>query len=230
MKKLLITENLKSIIEAGKAVLLRKGIEIFIASSAEEILNIHKRENVNLIISDLDITGKKEEGICAVLKDIRGNNALKKVSIITVCDNDTSAIAQSYACGANSFITKPIDSVELFGKIVKLIYVPQRVSLRVIVNVSMRGASNYNFFFANSENISAMGLLFVTDEVLEKDDMVTCSFFLGEDLLTTNGKVVRVDRRNPNQNLYGMQFVELSPSSKKTIETFTRNTTESNLS
>ena len=77
MKKILITENLKSIIEAGKTILLRKSIKLFTASSGEEILNIHKLENVNLIITDLDITGKNEEGICTVLKDIRGNNALK---------------------------------------------------------------------------------------------------------------------------------------------------------
>ena len=220
MRKLIITENLKSIVEAGKVTLSRKNIKVFTASSAEEVLNIHRLENVNLIVTDLDIMSTSDDEICAALSNIREDAALKKVSIITVCDNDKAVIERCYACGANTFVAKPIDSVELLSKIIKFSNISDRASLRVILNVSIKGEHKDTDFFANSENISKTGLLFVTDEVLKKDDTIKCSFFVGGMLITTNGEITRVDKRAPGQIFYGLQFLELSPFSKNIIEKF----------
>ena len=220
MKKLLITENIKTIIEKGEGILSRKDIKIFTASSGEELIEIHLIEKVDLIIADIGFKTDHQEEICPFLKGIRNDARLKKVSILTICESDKSAIEKSYDCGANSFVTKPIDISALILKIVRLINVAERVHLRVIVNVIVEARFNGRSFFANSENISVTGMLFETDEVIENGARVTCKFHLGKDLITANGHIVRSEQRDSGQYFYGVEFTELDASTKSRIEKF----------
>lgn len=220
MKKLLITENIRTIIEKGEGLLSRKDIKIFTALSGEELIEIHLIEDVDLIIAGIGFKTGGDEDICPYLKGIRNDNRYKKVSILTICESDKSAIEKSYACGANTFITKPVDISALMLKIVKLINVAERVHLRVIVNVTVEAEINGRSFFANSENISLTGMLFETDEVIENSTKVTCKFHLGKDLITANGNIVRVERRASGLYFYGVEFTELDASTESRIEKF----------
>jgi response regulator RpfG family c-di-GMP phosphodiesterase len=220
MKKLLITDNLKSTIESGKSILRRKEVRLFTASSAEEVLNIHSSENVDLILTDFDIPGTGGDELCSILKDIRSDNELRKVSIIIICDNEQSSISRSYACGANTFITKPIDSVDLFSKTIKFLNISERLGLRVILNVTVKGQSRDKYFFANSENISNSGILFWTDVAIEEGEKIKCSFFAGGHLIATNAEVIRVDKMAPDKIFYGVHFLDLTPDLKDKIDSF----------
>jgi response regulator RpfG family c-di-GMP phosphodiesterase len=219
MKKLLITENIKSIIEKGEGLLTRKDIKIFTAMSGEELIEIHLIEDVDLIIAGIGMNSDGED-FCPYLRGIRNDNRYKKVSILTICESDKSAIEKSYACGANTFITKPVDISALILKIVKLINVAERVHLRVIVNVTVLAEINGRSFYANSENISVTGMLFETDEVIENGTKVTCKFHLGKEQITADGNIVRAERRDSGQYFYGVEFTELDPSTKGKIESF----------
>jgi DNA-binding NarL/FixJ family response regulator len=219
-KKLLVTDNLKLITEAGKPVLMRKGIKIFTSSTPEDILNVHRHEIVDLIITDIDMPETRKAEVCSALKGIRLDDVLKNVSIITICGKDKSSIASSCACGANAFIKKPLDSATLFRRINEFLNITERRSHRVILNVVIKGQSGDKYFFANSGDISNSGILFETEEFLEEGDRIKCSFFVGRDMITTNGKVVRVKRKSPDLKTYGVQFIDLDPVSKGKIDEF----------
>lgn len=220
MKKLLITENVKTIIEKGEGLLSRKDIKIFTALSGEELIEIHLIEDVDLIIAGIGFKAGGDDDVCPYLKGIRNDDRYKKVSILTICESDKSAIEKSYACGANTFVTKPVDISALIIKIIKLINIAERVHLRVIVNVTVEAEVNGRSFYANSENISLTGMLFETDEVIKNGANVTCKFHLGKDLITANGNIVRAERRDSGQYFYGVEFAELDPSTKVKIENF----------
>lgn len=220
MKKLLITENIRSIIEKGESLLSRKDIKIFTALSGEELIEIHLIEDVDLIIAGIGFKTGGNDDVCPYLKGIRNDDRYKKVSILTICESDKSAIEKSYACGANTFVTKPVDISALIIKIIKLINVAERIHLRVIVNVTVEAEVNGRSFYANSENISLTGMLFETDEVIENGANVICKFHLGKDIITANGNIVRAERRDSGQYFYGVEFAELDPSTKAKIENF----------
>ena len=217
MKKLIITDDLKPIIESGRNILTRKNIAILTVSSGEDVLKIHEEENSDLIIMRLKMPGMGGDEICT---SIRNNGSLKKVSIILVCDNDRADIAKCQACSANAFITKPVDSKEVFRNIRKFLYVSDRKNTRIIFQVFIKGKAKDRFFFANTENISNSGILLETDEVIKKGERISCSFFIEKDLVTLNGKVMRIVEEDDNMHHYGIQFINLNLTSLKKIEAF----------
>ena len=220
MKKFLVTDKLEMVKESGSPIMSRKDIEIFTASSADEILNIYRLENINLITTDFDLAGTDPDEICTVLKKIREEDSLNNVSIITICDNEKSAISRAYACKADANIIKPVDFDMLFHEITKYLNLSPRGNHRARMRAAVQGEKRHNKFFSNSLDISSTGMLFETDKVLEEGDRVTCSFFIGRFLRTLNGKIVRVDKKAPGKNLYGMLFLELDPYSKAKIDEF----------
>ena len=237
MKKLLIADNLKTIIEKNKKVLSmehvkiitdssgkellkvhsREKIRILAASSGKDILNIHNSENTDLIITSLEMPKMDGDKVCSA---IRNNDTTKKVSFIIVCDNNKSAIKRCRTCKANAFITKPIKSQELISNIKKFLYISERKSIRAIFQVFFKGRSKEKFFFGSSENISSSGILLSTDEVLRKGAKITCTFLIGKKLTTVNGKVVRTVKAAPARHSYGIQFTDLSPTTQSRIDKF----------
>ena len=215
MKKIIIGDSLKSFIEEESDFLSRKNIKIFTASNSEEILKIHGSENADLIITDIDIPGAS---VGQVFSSIRKDNALKDVSTIVVCDK--SAIPRLQSCGANAFLTKPLNTEELFLMIEKFLDIPRRRKLRSVFQVSVKGKLKDAVFFANSENISSSGVFFETDEVLAKGDGITCSFFVGDRLTIINGEVVRIEKGIIGQYFYGIHFINLTPAVKTKLEDF----------
>lgn len=110
MKKIIIASALKPFIEKERSILQRADFRIFTATSGEEALKIHRGEKADMIIADLDMPGIGGDKLCSV---IRGDEALKKVSIIIVCTNRQSDLERCSSSGANSYITKPIVPAQL---------------------------------------------------------------------------------------------------------------------
>src|SRR4030043_1563921 len=98
MHKLLIFETLKPFIEEG-SLLARKNIKVLTASSGEEILKIHRSEDVNLIITELKMPDMDGDKLCSI---VRNDKAMQKVSLIIICENDKSDIERCEAWGVNA--------------------------------------------------------------------------------------------------------------------------------
>ena len=235
MKKLIITANLKTFFKDNQTDLLeekikvitaptgeehldilsRETVSILTASSGKDILNIHKTEYANLIIADLEMPEMNGDDVCDA---IRNDDTTRKVSFIIVCDNDESAINRCRTSKANSYITRPIKVSELSEDIKKYLDISERKSIRIIFQVFVKGQFMDRFFFGRSENISNSGILLSTDEAIEKGHKITCTFIIGEDLITVDGEVVRIIENVPDRHSYGIQFININPLSKSKID------------
>ncbi|OGW56926.1 MAG: hypothetical protein A2Z09_00190 [Nitrospirae bacterium RBG_16_43_8] len=217
MHKLLILETLKPFIEEEGSLLSRKNIKVLTASSGEEILKVHRAEHVNLIITELKMPDMDGDKLCSV---VRNDEALQKVSLIIICENDKSDIERCEACGVNAFLTKPVNTEELFSKIRKFLYVLDRKDMRAFYHEDVKCKSGDNIFFAKADNISSSGILIRTDQVLEKGDEVSCSFYIEGHPVTVNGKISRVQKKPPGTYCYGVQFVKITILTQARIDKF----------
>jgi CheY-like chemotaxis protein len=223
MKKFIVSGSLKRAVGRYNSILSRGEIRIFTASSGEEVMKIHESVGADLIIADLSMKGMAVDEICSF---IRGDNGLPDIPVIVICDRDGSSIARARGSRANAIITKPVGSEELSKRIVSLLKIPKRVGVRVPLHIAIKVRSRYSFFVADSENISASGVLFSTVQALEKGERITCSFFLGTDRITADAEIARVTKGASNRYLYGVKFVNMSLSSKAQIEKFAGEVTE----
>lgn len=217
MHKLLILETLKPLIEEEGSLFSRKNIKIFTASSGEEILKIHRTEHMNLIIMELKMPDMDGDKLCSI---IRNDEALKKVSLIIICENNKPDITRCESCGVNAFMTKPVNSEDLFSNIRKFLYVLERKDLRAFYDEDVKCRLGDNIFFANVDNISSSGMLIHADQVLEKGDEISCSFYIEGDPVTVNGKIIRKQKKPHGTYFYGVQFVKVAILTQVRINKF----------
>ena len=219
MKKIIISRNLKAALDKMKDIMSRDDIKVFAAPSGDDILEINRKENADLIVMNLDMPGMAGDKVCSAIKE---DKMLRSAFIIIVCNDSKTEISRCYACKANAFVSKKTAPEELAAKIRRfLANISERDNLRTIIEVIVRGRHRDRNFFAISENISISGMLIGTYEVLEKDDELKCSFFYGRNAISLNCKVVRTLRlENTDQNHYGLKFMNLTPFTKLKIGDF----------
>ena len=105
MKKILISDEVMMIIANEKSFLGRNDIELFMAPTSDDMLDIHRAERADIIISTLHTSGMMCEDLCSA---IRADEALRKVSIILICSNNAVDIERSSQCKANVSMTLPV--------------------------------------------------------------------------------------------------------------------------
>lgn len=217
MKKIIILGSIKTIIEKEKNALARSDFKIFTTTSSTEALKIHRNEKADLIISELEMFDIPGDELCSI---IRSDNDLKDVAVFLICYMKEASIRRCKACGANAYLTKPIDYEELSGKVSKLLNAPARRGMRVLTNITVNGKTGGGAFYAKSENISSTGMLLKTERDLEKGDKVTCSFFIDSKQVIIDGEVVRTVIAEDNMNRYGIKFLNVAPDKKQLIDEF----------
>ena len=218
MKKVLIVDSLKSLIDKEKSLLNRSDIRISTATSSEEALAIHRSGKMDLIITDLDMPGISGDKLCSI---IRKDEDLKHVSIIIICSGSRSDIERIKRCKANLHVVKPIRPVQFLESVSSLLDVPERKSYRVLLKATITGKFNNEPFFCSSQNISVSGLLIETEKQLEKGDLLSCSFFLpGSGSVITEAEVMRTVQDETGSFKYGIRYVGISPAYRDAIDKF----------
>lgn len=220
MKKILIAQEIYKILQRKNNFLNRADMMIFTAASHDEVLEIHRAERVDLIITQLDLPGITCEQFCS---RIREDANLREVSIIMVCANNNSAKAQSARCRANAVVLRPFKSDVLLAKAKELLNISWRETYRVLLSVAVEGNANNQMFFCRSLDISATGMLIETEQVFSPGDRLVCNFFLPDATrIEATGEIVRTLEKAPgtDANRYGVHFLTLAPEAKKTLEAF----------
>jgi len=223
MNKILTTKSLKPLLNRLGNFMSKEDVEIFFVQSEEDIVKTHRLENVDLIIMELTETGGNVESTCSI---IRNDDVLNKVSILLICEKDTSTLAKCHVCNPNAYVTKPVNVEEFLRKIFKFLYPIERNHLRVKLQVLIKGESDSNFFFANSIDISSSGILIESDRMFGKGERVKCSFFLESNQIETKGQIIRAAEKEPDLYDYGLKFINLDSKSKKIIEGFIEKSTK----
>ena len=218
MKKILVLTDIKADADKNGGILNRAAFRIITANSNEEVLEMHKQENFDLIITKLKSPGLDGDNLCSI---IRKDEKLCKVSVILVCDNNKLDVDRSSNCGANAVLTMPLSPDVLSKLVFNLLNIPRRESYRVLINVQVNGKHDNKSFLCSSVNISCSGLLIETGKKLDVGDNVSCSFFLpGVKKITVNGTIVRVNTKKVDINEYGIKFDHINFEDRTSIEAF----------
>jgi CheY-like chemotaxis protein len=220
MKKIIIADALKDIVRQQVSVLAGNNNKVFYIESGKEALAVHRKEQADLVIMNPDFPDMTCEQFCS---DIRGDEGLRRISILVVCSDNPSDIERCQKCGANDYIQQ-LTQTTFLRKAARLLNISERTSYRVIVKVARRENKNINHIFCTSQNVSSSGILLETDSVLDQGDKITCSFFLpGSIRIVTDGEIVRIVEKEDGSRNYGVNFVDMPSVVESQIASFTEN-------
>ena len=221
MKKVILAKDIKASLERDQSFFNRTGLRTISAVSNDEILDLHRTEKADLIITDLDTPGISGENLCSM---IRADNTLRSVSIIIVCAETATNLQRCTQCEANAFITSPVNTAVLLQEAHQLLHVTQRKTCRMPLKVRVEGKAMGKPFAGSIENISTAGLLFFTEAVLFEGDAINCSFDLPNSRrINLSAEVVRTVETPDGPSLkkcYGVRFTDIGDADASDIETF----------
>jgi CheY-like chemotaxis protein len=219
MKKVIIAEPILRAVEKSKTLFGRGGITVFPARTSEDILTLHRAHQADLIVTDFDLPVMDGARLCSF---IRSDPALRGVSLIIVCSASGLYRAQCLNAGANTVMTKPVDTFELFTHVAELLVISQRQEMRAFLQVSTTGREEKSDFPGVSRNISISGMLLEADTELQKGERLTCTVDLGGREIATECEVVRVEKASTGGFHYGVRFLNLDTKSMIIIDQFVK--------
>ena len=211
MKKVIIAEDIRGVLEGEKSFLNRSDIRIFTAASNEKALALHRSVRADLIVAKLTTPEMSGEKLCSLIRD---GEELRNVSLIIICSDADSDIDRCVQCRANAFFSSPIESALLLQELHKLLHVAPRTSCRIPLSVKLRGKSKAMSFTGATEDISTSGMLFRSSARLFEGDVITCSFSLPRSTrITVHGEIVRCTATEAGHDgyNYGIRFVDPGP-------------------
>lgn len=221
VKRVIIIDDIKEILERANSYLDRSGIEVFPVPSNAEVLQKQREVKADLIISYLDMPDMSGEELCSA---VRKNPLYAGVAIMMVCPNEKVLQERSKHCSADVFMSVPVSEEALLLKAHDLLKIPSRTSFRVPVNASMSLESgDGKNFLGFSQDLSATGMLLGTSRVINLGESLSCSFQLGEtEKLNVKAEVVRLVSRKGKgaPYLYGLKFLDVSPALAVELECF----------
>ena len=225
LKKILIADSLKHLV-SGENILSRANTQILTASSSQKILSIHTSEKADLIVIDLDMPDMPSDELCSLLRKEPAPNPVK---ILIAVEPKETDIKRAEQCGADTYITKPINSALFFSKIASLLDVQTRKAYRMPVKATVAGEMGNIKLTASAINVSSTGILIESEQPLNVSDVINCSFLLpGTLAISVKGEVVRILKKPAgNIHQYGIRFTSISASAQRIIEDFVKSRTES---
>lgn len=220
MKKIIIEQDINTILRKKNTFLDRADMRVFTATSTDEVLQLHRTVRADLVIVNLDMPGMGIEQLCSLLKADAEPGA---VSIIMACKNTRNALKQSSQCKADAVITRPFKPAQLLAQAKTLLNLSWRETYRVLLNVAIEGTVCTNHFVCNSLDISLAGMLIETTQAFNQGDRLSCAFFLPDmTKIQVTGEIARTIQPAPgvDANWYGVHFLNLPPDAAKTLEAF----------
>ena len=119
MKKILLVDDEKDIVEVVASRLRASNYNVILAYDGQEALDKAHKEKPDLIILDLMLPKMDGYKVCGLLKF---NEKYRKIPIIMLtARGQDSDMKMGQEVGADAYIIKPFDSQVLLGKIKELL-------------------------------------------------------------------------------------------------------------
>lgn len=112
--KILVVDDDPACLRILRKFLEKEGYQVMVAADGASGLTQAQQENPDLIICDWMMPGLDGPQVCQAIK---GDPALKNTFFIFLTAMEKSYIGEGIAQGADDFITKPIDPVEVGAKV-----------------------------------------------------------------------------------------------------------------
>lgn len=225
MHKVLLTNGLEHLFVEKGGFLNRADIKLLIAPTTDDLLRIHREEQVHLIVAELDTPGTKLE---AVFSAIRKDKLLKYVSTIVICKDVSADRKRREQCGANAVFSTPVDIPRLSVTARQLLDVAPRMFYRSALEVEVTGRFSDRQVPFWTENISANGMMIRSEVRLAKGEGLSFSFSLpGGKTVSGHGEIVW-SRQVQDSSAYhcGVKFTTIDPAARAMIAEFVNQHTQ----
>jgi DNA-binding response OmpR family regulator len=118
MKRILVAEDNKLILETIALSLKREGYEIIKALDGKECLKILENTEVDLLITDLYMPCVNGHEVISILRDERKKNT--PILVLSAAGAEANVL-KAFELGADDFMVKPFSLVELNVRVRKLL-------------------------------------------------------------------------------------------------------------
>ncbi len=118
MKKILVAEDNKLILETIAYSLTREGYEVLKAFDGKECLNILEETNVDLVITDLYMPFINGHEVISTIRDEKHSNM--PILVLSAAGAEANVL-KAFEMGADDFMVKPFSLVELTIRVRKLL-------------------------------------------------------------------------------------------------------------
>ncbi|MEW6067574.1 MAG: HD domain-containing phosphohydrolase [Nitrospirota bacterium] len=116
---ILVVDDIQSNLELMEAIFLKEGFRVYTALNADIAMGIFGQHNIDLAVLDVMMPGIDGFELCSKLKEISGKRFFP-VILLTALTDQKSKI-KGLESGADDFISKPFDPLELTIKIKSLL-------------------------------------------------------------------------------------------------------------
>lgn len=226
--KVLLVDDVKLFLEFERTFFERTGCQILTASSGDECVELARAEKPHIVLLDYEMPRKKGDEICRILK---GDERTKHIPILMVTTFDNEEIRRKCMdAGATGFVAKPISGKELLEKVVGILKIPYRVFLRtpLQIEIALEAAGIRRRAQGFSEDLSETGMLVEVAEYVARGSKVMVQFDLPglERPMKLQGEVMRIfEKRAPGRYGIGVQFVQVSPETRRRIRQYVQEAT-----
>lgn len=218
MQKIILVDDVRSF----KPTISRSDVEVYTATSGQEVLDIHQREKVNLILLSRYMPGMDGEQVCKIIKN---NDAIKNVAIVMLMTG--LKIEEIEECvgsvGADDYIIKPFSPAEFVNKVSKFIKMPVREGVRILTKLTVNAKTGAESFIGNTVDISVRGILLETERQMDIGSAVKCEFSIPgatTEIIVAGNVTRKMDGRVPPIKRYGIKFIDLGHKSEMAIEKY----------
>jgi two-component system cell cycle response regulator len=116
--RVLVVDDIPANVKLLEARLTAEYFEVLTAFSGQEALNICARERVDVVLLDVMMPGMDGFEVCRRLKSNPASHHVP-VIMVTALDQPSDRI-QGLQCGADDFLTKPVDDIALITRVKNL--------------------------------------------------------------------------------------------------------------
>jgi CheY-like chemotaxis protein len=218
MKKVLLAQDLQEYFQQGNSFIEREDIVVFSAATNDDILQIHRWEAVDLIISRLDLPGMSMEELFAFIKQ---SGELNTVGAFIICRNTPDNRDRCKQCGVNAIFSLPDEAKRLNAHVQHFLNIAPRTGRRAALTLDIQGMYRDRELPFRTKNISSRGMLISSDEPLLKGDGISFSFSLPDNTPVSGfGRIMRDAQAASAADSYhyGVKFTVIEPSVRDAIE------------
>ena len=220
IKKTVVAHDLLGLLTGTGSFLDRAEVKLFTAFTNDELLNIHKKEHADLIITSLEMPGIKTEKL---FTSLRQDEKLRTVSTILVSTDTLNHRERCKQCKANAVFSRPVDTALLYLKAQQFLNVTPRKVYRATLALAIQGTFKDRPKPFWTENISSQGMLIRSEEELEQGEGIFFSFFLPDGTHVSGyGEISRIDMVKNAAGLffYGIRFTNIQQADQAAIDAF----------
>ena len=217
----LIADNLKALLQIEKTFLMRAGIEVLTAENGARAVELAREKVPRLILLDLEMPQMDGAAACAAM---RRDPSLAFTPILIMSSTASPVIRdRCLRSGCTDFVVKPRRPEDLLAIVVRILSVKERKAVRVRVAFNVSGELNRRPVLGRATNLSATGLLLLSDTTLPLGSVLDLEFAVPktDHPVKVKGRVVRVGWSGDGACEAGIHFIDVNQADQQEILDFT---------